>query len=444
MTKKRSLNRFIFFTVIIVLFIAGICSCYFYTNYVKNKLPKHIYINQYDSATFDINVPVTGNVYKSSDTDSSEWESFNNDYVASNNTDNYFPVYSKDNAISKVDFNKEVTFVAGSDGHYRMEMRMFGLFYLDSIDIDVVDKVSVYPCGFQTGLYIKCDGVLVVSNQEVVDSYGNKVVPCEGAISPGDYIVQINGENVENKQDLAEKIKECGGNTITFTIKRDNEFMYAVVNPVLCEDNSYKMGLWVKDDAQGVGTVTYVDMNCNFGALGHGISDNDTSTLLSVKEGRLYKTRIISIKKGKKGEPGELIGVIDYRRDNIIGQITKNTEIGLYGKISSEIINDYDLEPMEIGYSHNCTTGKAYIRLMTDDSIKDYEIKITELKNGDSKNITFKVTDPELLELTNGIVQGMSGCPIIQDGKIIGAVTHVLIQDSTKGYGIYIEKMLDN
>lgn len=431
MNKKRYFFRFIFFSLISISIFLAVSGCFIYVNYVRKKLPEHIYIKQFDSAVFDMNIPVTGNVYKTAKTDDSS-EGQSESYVFASSGD----------VISRVDFNDKVTFLAGTDGHYRMELRLFGLFYLDSVDIDIVDQKKIYPCGFQSGLYIKCDGILVVKTQEVSGISGNNIVPCEGAISAGDYIIQVNGENVEGKQHLSRLIKSCGGDSITFTIMRNNEYLYAVVNPVLCDDNTYKLGLWVKDDAQGVGTITYIDANGNFGALGHGISDSETSSLLCLKEGRLYKTKIISVKKGKKGEPGEFIGVIDYNKNNIIGQITENTDIGIYGKIDSGIIDEYGLKPMEIGYSYSCKKGAAYIRLTDDETFKDYEIEITDLKNGDNKNITFKVTDKNLLEITNGIVQGMSGCPIIQDGKIIGAVTHVLVNDSTKGYGIYIENML--
>ena len=204
----------------------------------------------------------------------------------------------------------------------------------------------------------------------------------------------------------------------------------------------YKIGIWVKDDTQGVGTVTYVCEDGTFAALGHGISDNETGKVLDIKDGMIYRTRILSIVPGKNGEPGELLGTIDYREDNI-GSIRCNTDKGIYGENAYSLYNEYSPELMKAAGSYEASKGTAYVRFYNNGSFHDYEIDITDLKYGDSKNITFKVTSGELLKLTNGIVQGMSGSPIIQNGKIIGAVTHVFVDDSTCGYGIFIDRMLD-
>lgn len=179
-----------------------------------------------------------------------------------------------------------------------------------------------------------------------------------------------------------------------------------------------------------------------FAALGHGISDNETGKVLDIKDGMIYRTRILSIVPGKNGEPGELLGTIDYREDNI-GSIRCNTDKGIYGENAYSLYKEYSPELMKAAGSYEASKGTAYVRFYNNGSFHDYEIDITDLKYGDSKNITFKVTSGELLKLTNGIVQGMSGSPIIQNGKIIGAVTHVFVDDSTCGYGIFIDRMLD-
>jgi len=188
-------------------------------------------------------------------------------------------------------------------------------------------------------------------------------------------------------------------------------------------------------------------MNGEFGALGHGINDVDTSTLMELKSGSLYKTSIVSIIKGEKGIPGELTGTIDYDEENILGDITSNTNEGIFGT-SKKILESYEESSvMEVGLKQDIKLGPAYIRCNIDGVVEDYEVEILEVNTGEinkNKGIVLKVTDQELLNKTGGIVQGMSGSPIIQDNKIIGAVTHVFIQDSTKGFGIFLENMLES
>ena len=204
-------------------------------------------------------------------------------------------------------------------------------------------------------------------------------------------------------------------------------------------DHRYKIGTWIRDNTQGIGTMTYIRGNA-FGGLGHGIYDIDTGTLMNVKGGFLLTPDIYSIKKGKAGTPGEIVGGIEYKEENIIGSISKNTEKGIYGKTTNT-----DQRSYEIGYRQDVKKGKAYIFSDLSGTMKRYEIRINKVVPSDSdvlKSMEIEVTDKELLKLTNGIIQGMSGSPIIQDGKLIGALTHVFVNDPTKGYAILIETML--
>ena len=207
------------------------------------------------------------------------------------------------------------------------------------------------------------------------------------------------------------------------------------------------MGIWVRDNAQGIGTLTFVDENGNFGALGHGINDVDTSTLMELEEGLLYKTNIIAIKKGTKGTPGELTGMISYSDKNVIGTIENNTNAGIFGKCNTmKMPLLEEAEYLPVGLKQEIHLGEAQIISTVEDTREYYDVEITEVRldhDNVNRGIVLKITDPRLLALTGGIVQGMSGSPIIQDGKVIGAVTHVLVQDSTKGYGIFIENMLE-
>ena len=220
------------------------------------------------------------------------------------------------------------------------------------------------------------------------------------------------------------------------------------VIPKKNQNGENKIGIWVRDNAQGIGTLTFVDENGKFGALGHGINDTDTSELMELGEGLLYKTNIIAIKKGTKGEPGELTGMISYSDKNVIGTISDNTEAGIFGTCDTGKISLMDEAHMyPIGLKQEIRLGEAQIITTVDDTRETYDIEITEVRldhDNVNRGIVIKITDPRLLSLTGGIVQGMSGSPIIQDGKLIGAVTHVLVQDSTKGYGIFIENMLEH
>ena len=202
----------------------------------------------------------------------------------------------------------------------------------------------------------------------------------------------------------------------------------------------------VRDDTQGIGTMTYIDMNGNFGALGHGISDSDTGGVVQIEDGALYETSILGIEKGTFGKPGVMSGVIYYGPGSVLGTIHSNTEEGIFGTVNERFKQTAKADAIPIGYRQDVKKGTAYIRSDVSGIVKDYEIEIQKVdyttahKN---KGMVIKVTDPELLAITGGIVQGMSGSPIIQDGKLIGAVTHVFIQDSTRGYGIFIENMLE-
>jgi stage IV sporulation protein B len=328
-----------------------------------------------------------------------------------------------------------------------MACKLFGLIDLKDVKIDVVEKEYVIPCGMSIGIYIQTDGVLIIGTGVVNGLDGVNYEPAYMLVKSGDYIVGVNGRQVENKNQLIELINEFGDENVVLNIRRENELIDVKVEPAQTGIDEYKLGVWVRDNTQGIGTLTFIDSEGEFGALGHGINDVDTSTLMELKSGSLYKTDIVSIIKGEKGTPGELTGTIDYDESNILGDITRNTAEGIFGK-SDKILQTYDKNSaMEVGLKQDVKLGPAYIRCNIDGEIEDYEVEILEINTGENnvnKGIVLKVTDEKLLNLTGGIVQGMSGSPIIQDNKIIGAVTHVFIQDSTKGFGIFIENMLES
>ena len=213
---------------------------------------------------------------------------------------------------------------------------------------------------------------------------------------------------------------------------------------ILAKDGTYKMGMWVREDTQGIGTMTYITKNGGFGALGHGITDADTGTLMNLSGGELYHTEILDIIKGEKGAPGELEGYINMVADNCIGMIEKNTGLGIFGTLSedADFLKNKDFLP--VGFKQEIKKGEAFIYSNIEGKTEKYAINIEEIKmsSTDNRGMVIRVTDEKLLSLTGGIVQGMSGSPIVQDGKLIGAVTHVLVDDPTRGYGAFVENML--
>lgn len=305
----------------------------------------------------------------------------------------------------------------------------------------------VIPGGMPIGIYLETEGVLILGTEEITAKDGTTTNPSKNLVKSGDYIVGINEKPVSDKKELIEVVRNLEQNNVILHIRRDEEYIDIKIQPGKNEQGQYKLGIWVRDNAQGIGTVTYLAEDHSFGALGHGIHDVDTNELLEINEGILYKTSIQHVKKGESGNPGGFEGMITYNNYNILGSISENTEAGIFGKINrvDQVLSDTD--PCPIASKSEIQTGAATIRCAVTGEIKEYSIRIIGLDNYTkeiNKGIMIQVDDPELLEKTGGIVQGMSGCPILQNGKLVGAVTHVLVNDPTKGYGIFIENMLEH
>ena len=310
-----------------------------------------------------------------------------------------------------------------------------------------VSNDLLIPGGMPIGIYMETDGVMVLGTELLEGADGLNYEPAKHLVKSGDYIVGINGQPIENKRELLEAVKNLDSDEVILKLRRDGEVIDVKIKPVKTAGKQYQLGIWVRDNAQGLGTITFLNGKSQFGALGHGIHDVDTNELLDIIDGALYETSIKDIQKGKSGTPGGMEGIIVYNNYNVLGTISKNTESGIYGIVNRIDSLFENQTPMEIGKKEEIETGDATIRCAVDGSVKDYKIKITKVDlfcREVNKGIVLEVTDPELLKLTGGIVQGMSGSPIMQNGKIVGAVTHVFVQDATKGYGIFIENMLKN
>ncbi|MGN0658757.1 MAG: SpoIVB peptidase [Emergencia sp.] len=297
----------------------------------------------------------------------------------------------------------------------------------------VAERVLV-PGGQSVGIQMNVKGALIVG---VEKSSGPQV---------GDMIVAVNGQKVDGPDDV-NAVVAGSSDSVELTVVRDRNRLNYTVKPYYDREScEYKLGLWIKEKIAGIGTLTFYDPQTNrFGCLGHGIYETETGTLLKTRSGSLLNTRVNQIKAGERGTPGEIGGVI-YDFEHPIGTIEKNTEFGVYGEADNG--QNFDLsQPVVMGRKENIREGDACILTTIDGTeVEKFSIRITRVRNqkkADSKGLEFEVTDEKLLEACGGIVQGMSGSPILQDGRLIGAVTHVLVNDPTKGYGIFIENMLD-
>lgn len=356
--------------------------------------------------------------------------------------------FSSLSGIPFVSFGDTIT-VSG-EGSYQLPCTLLGKIHFKDIKVTPTEADSILVSGSSVGIYMETSGVLVIDTGEILSSDGQIQDPAKNLLKPGDYIVALNQQKISCKQDLIDDLKDLDGSAVTVSIRRENSLVPVSLTPVQDSSGKYKLGIWVRDDTQGIGTLTFVTENGKFGALGHGISDVDTGNLLSIKGGKLYCAQILGVQKGAKGKPGELSGLIQYRNDNVIGTINSNSENGIYGNFTGNFGSDSQqsiaLRKMKIGYKQELQVGPASILCNVGDGVKEYDAKITriDMNHEDSnKSFVIQVTDPELIDTTGGIVQGMSGSPVLQNGKVVGAITHVFVQDAASGYGIFIENMLD-
>lgn len=342
-------------------------------------------------------------------------------------------------------FEEAVT-VSG-EGSYLLPSKLFGCIPFKTVKVIPTDSTQVMVSGSTVGIYMETKGVLIIDTGEILSEGGVRKEPAKNIVRPGDYIVAFNEQKISTKQELMEDLSLLDGKEVTLKIQRKGETIPVSISPVKDTQGAYKLGIWVRDDTQGIGTLTFVDSQGNYGALGHGISDVDTGELLDIQDGALYQAEILGIQKGSKGSPGEISGLIRYEPTNVIGKITCNSKNGIYGAYTGKGGEGIHLQQMPVAYKQEMEVGPASILCSVNDEVQEYEAKITKIDmnhEDTNKSFVIQVTDPRLLEKTGGIVQGMSGSPILQNGKVIGAVTHVFVQDSTSGYGIFIENMLEH
>ena len=308
------------------------------------------------------------------------------------------------------------------------------------------DAEKVYASGVPVGIYIKTEGILVLGIEQVEEKNGRISSPSSCKIKAGDYILMLNGKKITTKQEFIDLLQKNGAKEVVLTVKRKNKRIKVKIQPVYSVKNQcYQIGIWIRNDTQGIGTVTFIKKDGTFAALGHGINDGDIGVQFSIDGGSVYQTDIASILKGKAGMPGEVIGTINYFPENYLGEIYSNTNGGISGKILKNQKKFFTGKTVKIAKKEEIETGKAYLRSSISGESKDYTIEIEKVflhEKNSLKTLKIRVTDPELIALTGGIVQGLSGSPILQNEKLIGAVTHVLIDNPQKGYGIFAENMI--
>lgn len=352
---------------------------------------------------------------------------------------------SSDESIQAIDSK----FYPKEPGNSELVYEVAG-FPVKKVDVNVLDDIKVIPGGQSIGVQLHTLGVLVVGHH-VVNGSESTSPGEEAAIEVGDIILEVNGDSIKEMKEIKPYVEEAGtnGEKLELTIKRDNETIETELTPVLDQrDNQYKIGLYIRDSAAGIGTMTFYEPESQkYGALGHVISDMDTKKPIEIHDGTIVRSQITSIDKGNNGIPGEKQARFSIEDDQI-GSIEKNTPFGIFGELDEKIQNNKYDEPMPIGLSHEVQEGPAKILTVVDgEQVEEFDVEIVSSvpqKFPATKGMVVQITDEELLEKTGGIVQGMSGSPIIQNDKIIGAVTHVFVNDSTSGYGVHIEWMLQD
>ncbi|MDE7300528.1 MAG: SpoIVB peptidase, partial [Lachnospiraceae bacterium] len=349
-----------------------------------------------------------------------------------------------------LDLQDKFTLKAEAPGSFTINLKLFGFIQFKQISLDVLERLEAIPCGRPIGITLETKGALVLGTGVVASRTEGNIEPAASIIHTGDYITAVNGNAIDGKEELIEAIQKAPRDELLLTVLRSGEEQRVRVRRVQTAAGDYKIGVWVRDDTQGIGTLTYITTDGRFAALGHGISDVDTGVLMEAARGTIYEAEIVAITRGRAGTPGELSGVIRKSESTRLGDIYFNTQRGVFGRLAlgNDVVGRLERESkygvMEIGLRQEVRTGPATILCQVDGELREYTIEIENVdysNSKQSKGLVIHITDRALINKTGGIVQGMSGSPILQNGKLIGAVTHVFVRDSTRGYGTFIENM---
>lgn len=336
---------------------------------------------------------------------------------------------------------------ANQVGKTNISLNLFNSIPLKQVEVNVIKKTKVIPLGNAIGLKLYTKGVMVVGMSEVQGEDKNKYKPYENTgIKEGDMIIEIDDVAVTCISELVDTVNSSKGDKLEVKYIRDSDTKVTNITPVKTSGSEYKLGLWVRDAQGGVGTISFYEKETGmFCALGHGITDVDTGEVVNIANGELVTTNIVSIARGEKGKPGEIKGSIETGEK--IGEVSKNTSFGIYGTVTQKSkLGISSNDEIEVALRDEIKQGEAEIICQLEDGKKEkYKIQIQKIytnNNYDNKSMLIKITDDRLLEKTGGIVQGMSGSPILQNGKFVGSITHVLVNDPTVGYGVFADMMI--
>ena len=336
---------------------------------------------------------------------------------------------------------------AGEAGNYNLTFNLLGIIPIKRMQVNVIPPLELTPSGHSIGVKLSDLGVIIAGLDGIQTSAGRVEPAKDSGFQAGDILVSVNGVKLTNLEHAALILEEQSqpGQQLSCEVIRDGNRMTLTVVPVLCQQtNKYRLGLLLRDTNAGVGTMTFYHSETGiYGALGHMITDGSGGNPIDLSVGRIVDARILSIQRGQRGSPGEKKGVFDAD-DQSLGTIHSNVELGIYGKLTRKPKDE--LQPIPLGFKHQVKTGEAEILTVIEgDKIERFTIEIEKVfiqNRPANKGMVIRVTDPRLLEATGGIVQGMSGSPIIQNGKLIGAVTHVFINEPNRGYGCFAEWMV--
>lgn len=423
-TQGKKYRRWLFAALgINLLLMAGV-----YLWEIESRVPGHIILYQNQEEKLDLDVPLVGEI------------------ASAVQKVIHIKEDQGDGEARSVSFSLDqpVTLQAENTGSYQADLKLFGVIPYKKLQFDVIQEAKVTPAGETVGIYIESDGIMVLGTTEIEGEDGFVYHPAAEILQAGDYLTAVNDTKVENIQQVAALIQKNGDKKLTLQLLRGNNEIKVRVDPVCTQDGKFQIGVWLREDTEGIGTMTCVLEDGRFAALGHGITDVDTGMLINLQKGGLFPATVEEVIRGKKGTPGELTGTVALEEEEKIGDITENTSWGIAGTVFDRDYGYQEEKSMRIGLKQEIREGKASILCQLGDGVKEYEIEIEKiyLTAKDQKGMVLHVTDQELLAKTGGIVQGMSGSPIIQNGKLVGAVTHVFVNDPTRGYGIFAETML--
>lgn len=418
-------RKYRFYLLLLLLANLGMVGVWYWRQ-MDSKVPDHIYLFQNQNVQMNFEVPLEGRCQEAKNV------------IAITNGE------SKQESVQSFGLDRPVSVMASALGSYQAELKLFGIFHYKYIHFDVIEKAKVMPSGKAVGLYIQSNGIMVLGTSKILGKDGFSYEPAKDILQPGDIIQKVGRIQVGEIDQVVEILQRKPAKNVTLEVIRGGTTIQVKLDKVLAKDGEYKIGVWLREDTEGIGTLTFVTEQNQFAALGHGITDIDTGKLIQLSKGSVYPAKIEDIRKGKAGSPGELVGSVALGKTNCIGQIKSNTSLGITGTVLGEEYSYQPEEALSIGLKQEVKEGRAYIMCQLGEKVERFAVKIEEINvnSRDNKGMVIRVTDKKLLKRSGGIVQGMSGAPIIQNNKVIGAVTHVFVNDPTGGYGTFMENML--